>query len=116
MHDADELIRSALDAGARGYVMKSSLARDLVNAIHAVQSNKTFFTPKMDQMILSSFLNGGRPTTELVGGVRERLTQRQREILQLLAEGKTSKEIAAVLGVSAKTVETHRGNIMKRLD
>ena len=115
MHDSDELVRAALDAGARGYVTKSSVARDLTTAVEALRQNKTFFTPRVDQMILNSFLHGGTGSLETVSS-RDRLTSRQREILQLLAEGKTSKEVAAVLGVSTKTVETHRANIMKRLN
>jgi len=115
MHDSDELVRAALDAGARGYVTKSSVARDLTTAVEALRQNKTFFTPRVDQMILNSFLHGGTGSLETVSS-RDRLTSRQREILQLLAEGKTSKEVAVELNISVKTAETHRANIMRKLN
>jgi DNA-binding NarL/FixJ family response regulator len=114
MHDSDPLIREVLDAGARGYVLKSDASRDLVTAINAVRSNKTFFTAKVAQIVLDGYLDK-KPRKE-VDSAQTRLTPRQREIVQLLAEGKSSKEVAAALGLSVKTAETHRANIMKRLD
>jgi DNA-binding NarL/FixJ family response regulator len=114
MHESDPLIREVLDAGARGYVLKSDASRDLVTAVNAVRSNKTFFTARVAQMVLDGYLDK-KPKKE-DGQPQGRLTPRQREIVQLLAEGKSSKEVAAVLGVSVKTAETHRANIMRRLD
>jgi DNA-binding NarL/FixJ family response regulator len=115
MHDSDELIREVLDAGARGYVTKSDTGQDLVEAVEALSRNKTYFTSKVDQMVLDRFLqiNTGKADAK---PTRDRLTSRQREIVQLLAEGKTSKEVATILGLSTKTVETHRAQIMRRLD
>lgn len=115
MHESDPLIREVLDAGARGYVLKTDASRDLVTAINAVRSNKTFFTAKVAQMVLDGYLDK-RPKKEEPSGSKGRLTPRQREIIQLLAEGKSSKEVAVALGLSVKTAETHRANIMRRLD
>ena len=114
MHDSEHLAWEVLNAGARGYVTKSDTARDLVIAIEALRRDKTFFTPRVDRIILDSFLQG--KSTKNVKEMRgEQLTSRQREIVQLLAEGKTSKEVSALLNLSVKTIETHRANIMKRL-
>jgi DNA-binding NarL/FixJ family response regulator len=113
MHDSEQMARSVLDAGARGYITKTDAARDLVLAIEALRRNKTFFTSRVDQLVLDSFLEEDGAAKKKT--TADRLTSRQREIVQLLAEGKTSKEIAALLTVSVKTVETHRANIMKRL-
>jgi DNA-binding NarL/FixJ family response regulator len=118
MHESDPLIRDVLDAGARGYVLKTDASRDLVTAVNAVRSNKTFFTAKVAQMVLDGYLDQSpkkekQPPPE---SPKTRLTPRQREIVQLLAEGKSSKEVAVQLGLSVKTAETHRANIMRRLD
>lgn len=114
MHDSEHLAWEVLKAGARGYVTKSDTARDLVLAIEALRRDKTFFTPRVDRIILDNFLQGkfGKNGKEQNG---ERLTSRQREIVQLLAEGKSSKEVSVLLNLSVKTIETHRANIMKRL-
>jgi DNA-binding NarL/FixJ family response regulator len=114
-HDTDPLIRDVLDAGARGYLLKSDSGRDLVSAVDALRNNKTFFTPRVAQMVLDGYLDR---KIHSAGGTaeRNRLTPRQREIVQLLAEGKSSKEVAVALNISVKTAETHRANIMKRLD
>jgi DNA-binding NarL/FixJ family response regulator len=114
MHESDPLIREVLDAGARGYVLKSDASRDLVTAVNAVRSNKTFFTAKVAQIVLDGYLDK-KPKAN-PESAQTRLTPRQREIVQLLAEGKSSKEVAVALGLSVKTAETHRANIMKRLD
>jgi DNA-binding NarL/FixJ family response regulator len=118
MHESDPLIREVLDAGARGYVLKSDASRDLVTAVNAVRSNKTFFTAKVAQIVLDGYLDKKpKKVDEKTGGeIHSRLTPRQREIVQLLAEGKSSKEVAVALGLSVKTAETHRANIMRRLD
>jgi len=114
IHETDELARAVLEVGARGFVRKSDTAKELVTAIEAVRKNKTFFTSRVDQMMLDSYLNGAvtaKPRDE----AGTQLTSRQREIVQIIAEGKTNKEAASVLNISVKTVETHRANIMKRL-
>jgi DNA-binding NarL/FixJ family response regulator len=114
MHDSDALVRQVLDAGSRGYLLKSDVGRDLVNAVAAIRNNKTFFTAKVDQMLLEGYL---RPkSADDSAGADTRLTARQREIVQLLAEGKSSKEVAVILNLSVKTAETHRANIMRRLE
>jgi len=110
MHDSEQMVRSVLDAGARGYIAKSDAARDLVTAIEALHRNRTFFPPKVDQLVLDSFLRNESKKT-----LQDPLTSRQKEIVQLLTEGKTSKEVATLLNLSIKTIETHRANIMKRL-
>jgi DNA-binding NarL/FixJ family response regulator len=114
MHETDPLIREVLDAGARGYVLKSDAGRDLVSAVEALRRNKTFFTSKVAQMVLDGYLKKKSQTRERESP-KDRLTPRQREIIQLLAEGKSSKEVAVALNLSVKTAETHRANIMMRL-
>lgn len=117
MYDSDPLIRQTLEAGARGYLLKSDAGRDLITAVDALRRNKTFFTPKVAQMVLEGYL--GKPSKEGDEESRKnglRLTSRQKQILQLLAEGKSSKEVAVALNISVKTAETHRANIMRRLD
>lgn len=116
MHDSDSLIREVLNAGARGYVLKSDAGSDLVTAVDALRRNKTFFTPKVAQMVLDGYLNKDPKRQEDVETPGIRLTPRQREIVQLLAEGKSSKEVAVALNLSVKTAETHRANIMRRLN
>jgi DNA-binding NarL/FixJ family response regulator len=118
VHDADPVIHEVLDAGAQGYVLKSDAGRDLVAAVEAVSRNKTFFTSKVEQMILDGYLGDGPRNGEskLPKDRRDRLTPRQREIVQLLAEGKSSKEVAVALDLSIKTAETHRANIMRKLN
>ncbi|HKN36358.1 MAG TPA: response regulator transcription factor [Terriglobales bacterium] len=111
--DTDQVVRDVLQAGARGFVLKSDAARDLVAAVDAVQQNRTFFTPRVGEMVLEGYLKGGgvydaEPTIPS-------LTPREREIVQLLAEGKSTKEVASVLDLSVKTAETHRSNIMRKL-
>jgi DNA-binding NarL/FixJ family response regulator len=115
MHESDSVIREVLDAGARGYILKTDAGRDLLTAVDSLRSNKTFFTSRISQMILDGFLNGDpRPQDSGSGAIR--VTPREREIVQLLAEGKNSKEVAVALDLGVKTVETHRANIMRKLD
>jgi DNA-binding NarL/FixJ family response regulator len=115
LHDSDQVVQEVLDAGARGFLLKTDAARDLVAAVEALRRDKTYFTPKVAAMVLDGYLrreNGTTPDPP----VRKRLTPREREIVQLLAEGKSSKEVAVILGLSVKTAETHRSNIMRKLD
>lgn len=114
LHDSDSVVREVLNAGARGFLLKSDAARDLVAAVEALRRDKTYFTSKVAAMVLEGYLKGGTvPTPAHVG--RNRLTPREREIVQLLAEGKSTKEVAVALGLSVKTAETHRSNIMRKL-
>jgi len=114
MHESDALIREMLDAGVRGYLLKTDAGRELVAAVETVRYNKTYFTPKVSQMVFDGYLrkvrdaDGAEPVT--------RLTPRQQEILKLLAKGQSSREVAEFLGLSLKTVETHRADIMRRLN
>jgi DNA-binding NarL/FixJ family response regulator len=115
VHYSDQLIRDILDAGVRGYIVKSDSDRDLVIAIEALANHKPFFTPRATELILNNFNSKGG-TTEIPDVIGDRLTSREREIVQLLSEGKTSKEVASILGISVKTAETHRANIMRKLE
>jgi DNA-binding NarL/FixJ family response regulator len=114
MHYSDQLIRDILEAGVRGYIVKSDSDRDLVIAVETLANHKPFFTPRATEVILSNFSSGGR-NVDTPESLRERLTSREREIVQLLAEGKSSKEVASSLCISVKTAETHRANIMRKL-
>lgn len=115
VHYSDRLIRDILEAGVRGYVVKSDSDRDLVIAIEALANHKPFLTPQATEVMLSG-LSGARGASPAdPDAMKERLTSREREIVQLLSEGKSSKETAAVLGISIKTAETHRANIMRKL-
>lgn len=114
--DADQVIREALDAGARGFVLKSDAARDLVSAVEALQSKRMFFTPRVNDLLLAGFLEKGHSIAKGETPHLPTLTAREREITQLLAEGMSSKEAASALNLSTKTVETHRSNIMRKLN
>lgn len=113
--DSDQVIREALDAGARGFVLKSDAARDLVAAVEALQRNRMFFTPRVNDMVLAGFLDKGHSASSATPPRLPELTPREREVIQLLAEGKSSKEVASLLNLSTKTAETHRSNIMRKL-
>jgi DNA-binding NarL/FixJ family response regulator len=110
--DSEQLVREVLEVGARGYVLKSDAARDLVAAVEALQQGRTFFTPHVGDIVLSGFLDGGGNKTV---NHLPRLTPRELEIVQLLAEGKSTKEVAGILNLSVKTAETHRSNVMRKL-
>ena len=114
MHDSEELVREVLRAGARGFVLKTDTGRDLVKAIEAVSEHQPFFTAKIAEMVVDGYLRSGESTpahARVAGG----LTPREREVLQLLAEGRSNKQVAVALGISTKTVEAHRVNIMRKL-
>lgn len=116
VHYSDQLIRDILDAGVRGYIVKSDSDRDLLVAVEALANHKPFFTPRATELILSNFNNKGASPAEMTEWIGDRLTSREREIVQLLSEGKSSKEVAAALSISVKTAETHRANIMRKLE
>ena len=115
LHFSDQLVREIVEAGVRAYIMKSDADRDLVAAVEALANHRPFFTARAADMLLDGFR---RPKSALDPGtvIRNRLTAREREIVQLLAEGKSSKEVAVSLGISVKTAETHRANIMRKLE
>jgi len=114
MHQSEELIREVLASGARGYVLKSDAGRDLVAGVTALSQNRPFFTTSVSEIVLDGFLRTGqtRRSSNDEGG---RLSAREREIVQLLAEGNTNKEVASRLNLGVKTVETHRSHIMQKL-
>lgn len=113
MHESEDLVREVLEAGARGYLLKSDASRQLITAIEALRLHKPFLTSKVNEVVLMGYLGGKPLKGETSGG---RLTPREREIVQLLAEGMTNKEVATTLSISVKTAETHRTNIMRKLD
>jgi DNA-binding NarL/FixJ family response regulator len=104
LHDSDQVVRDVLNAGARGFLLKSE----------ALRRDKTYFTSKVAAMVLEGYLKGGTQAAPAAIS-KNRLTPREREIVQLLAEGKSTKEVAVALGLSVKTAETHRSNIMRKL-
>ena len=114
MHYSDQLIREIVDAGVRGYIMKSDSDRDLIVAVETLAKHKPFFTSHATEVILSNF-NASRPAIALPELINKRLTSREREIVQLLAEGNSNKDIARALKISVKTTETHRSNIMRKM-
>jgi len=112
---SDQLIREIVEAGVRGYIVKSDSDRNLIIAVEALANHKPFFTPRVTEVILGRF-NSGEPVKEVPDLINERLTGREREIIQMIAEGKSSKEVASLLGISVKTAETHRANVMRKLE
>jgi len=114
MHESEQLAREALAAGARGFVLKSDAGTTIVAAVAQLSRHLPFFTGRVSQMVLHGYLHCADQAEEDAHG--NLLTSREREIIQLVAEGRSSKEIADTLGISVKTVETHRANIMSKLD
>lgn len=115
LQESEDLVREALSAGARGYILKTDAARLLTVAIEALLEGKTFFTGKVSNLVLEGYLDADQAARR-DSGARSRLTMRELEVVQLLAEAKTSKEVARKLGVSAKTIEAHRANVMRKLN
>lgn len=112
MHESEQIVREVLEAGAQGYLLKSDAGRDLVRAIEALLDNKTYFTSSVARMLLEGFLSASKEEAPSSGG---RLSPREREIVQMLAEGRSNKEIASDLGISVNTVETHRAKVMQKM-
>lgn len=113
MHTTEDFVRRALKAGASGYLVKDSAPLDLKMAIAAILRDELYLSPRISRHVISGFLHGQPHQDE---SSMDALTARQREILQMIAEGKSTKEIAFQLNVSVKTVETHRAALMERLD
>jgi len=109
VHTVDQYVLEALQAGVRGYVLKSQAAQDLIQAIHEVMRGAIYLSPGISEAVVQAYLRKSDIPPDP-------LTSREREVLQLIAEGKTTKEIAIVLGVSVKTVESHRTRLMQKLD
>jgi len=114
MHSDEGYVLRALKAGARAYLLKDSAEADLINAIRVVTEGKAFFSPAISKMLVDDYVL--RLQQRGVEDSYELLTTREREILQLLAEGKSNKEVANILSLSLYTVETHRGNILQKLN
>ena len=114
MHSDESYVMRALKAGARAYLLKESAAADLIGAIQAVSQNKSFFSPKVSRILTEDYVR----VLKQKGAVDsyDLLTGREREILQLLAEGKANKEVATDLNISLYTVETHRSHILQKLN
>jgi DNA-binding NarL/FixJ family response regulator len=109
MHTEDQYVLPALRAGVTGYVLKSKAAADLVQAIHEVSKGLTYLSPGVSSTVVQAYL----AKTDLPP---DPLSHRERQVLQLIAEGKSTKEVAAVLGISVKTAESHRTRMMEKLD
>jgi DNA-binding NarL/FixJ family response regulator len=115
VHESEELVREILDIGAHGYILKSDAGREIEAAMQALRRGKPFFTSRVAQIALRS--RRRKPQDPAADGASgSTLTPREREVLRLLAEGKSNKEAAAVLGISVMTVESHRANIMHKLE
>ena len=115
MHESEQLVHEVLASGARGYVLKADAGNDLIAALEALRQHKLFFTSRISEVVLRGYLTGPRSAGG-DAGLTGQLSQREREILQLVAEGKSNKEVATTLNLSVKTVETHRARIMEKLD
>jgi two-component system response regulator NreC len=115
MHDSEEYVFRALQAGASGYIVKSSTSEELVLALRAVAAGSTFLSPKISRILIDDYMRRAK-THESDEEALSILTPRERELLQLIATGLTNRQIAERLHVSVKTVETHRGNMMRKLD
>jgi two-component system, NarL family, response regulator NreC len=113
MHSDEGYVLKALKSGARGYLLKDSAEQDLINAVVAVSEGKAFFSPAISKMLVEDYIR--QMQDRHVEDSYELLTTREREVLQLLAEGRGNKDVAAVLNLSLYTVETHRSNILQKL-
>jgi DNA-binding NarL/FixJ family response regulator len=115
LHISDQVAMEMMRAGVRGYVLKSDAGRELVDAVGTVAAHRPYFTAKVSKMMADVLVATPVRDDRRVRD-RGRLTKRQKEIVQLLAGGKSSKEVAAILNISVKTAETHRSNIMRKLE
>jgi DNA-binding NarL/FixJ family response regulator len=113
-HQTEELIREVFEAGVKSFIFKSEAPRFLVDAIRALSEHKPFFTNKVSEVLFAEILDRSEPSPD---GTRpgKRLTPRERQIVQLLAEGQSNKEVAVVLGISTRTAETHRAGVLRKL-
>jgi DNA-binding NarL/FixJ family response regulator len=110
MHDSEQLLREVLEVGVHGYVLKSDAMCDMVSAVRALLNHKRYLSPGASGVAVEGFLH---PSAQIDSG---RLTPREREIVHLLTQGKSNKEVASALNISVKTVEAHRANIMHKLN
>jgi DNA-binding NarL/FixJ family response regulator len=113
MHENEEYIRQVLATGAMGYILKDAAARELLGAIRAVHRGEAVLSPAITRLVIEDYLRWGEPQLEPVSNG---LSAREREVLQLIAEGYTNKQIGEILCISVKTVQAHRNNLMQKLD
>jgi DNA-binding NarL/FixJ family response regulator len=114
MHQSDEIVRQVLEAGARGFVLKSDLADSLLTAVRSLARGGFYLAPQVSEVVLNGFLKVGRESSQ--GPLRASPSPRQAETLRLLAAGKTNKEVAASMGITVKTAQTYRERIMQKLN
>jgi two-component system, NarL family, response regulator NreC len=112
-HSSEEVIEDVFDAGAKSYIGKADASRDLIDAIRSVAEHKQFLTPEVSQILFGKFLGAEAPKKK--GPAEQKLTPREREVVRLLAQSSSNKEIAAALGISVRTAETHRATLMRKL-
>ena len=113
MHENEEYIRQVLASGAMGYILKDAAARELLGAIRAVHRGEAVLSPAITRLVIEDYLRWGEPQP---APVSDGLSAREREVLQLIAEGYTNKQIGEILCISVKTVQAHRNNLMQKLD
>lgn len=113
VHRTEEYVRATLDAGANGYVLKDDTRNELISSINAVMQGKTYLSPSICSQLVNGYLEPHNPNGSCTSW--DALTLREREVIKLIAEGNTNKMIARMLSISVKTVEKHRGNLMKKL-
>jgi DNA-binding NarL/FixJ family response regulator len=109
MHNENPYVIEALNAGVHGYVVKSQTSADLLRAIHEVSQDRVYLSPGISRIVIDAYRHKGAPA-------ESQLTVREREVLQLIAEGQKTKQVAVALGISVKTAESHRTRIMTKLD
>jgi DNA-binding NarL/FixJ family response regulator len=115
LHESGEMVRRALEAGARGLVLKSDLAEGLVTALGEISRSELFLTPRVSEIVLREFLHTENGTEKTTEKSETTPTAREREVIRLLSEGRANKEIATALGITVRTAEAHRANVMKKL-
>jgi DNA-binding NarL/FixJ family response regulator len=108
-HDEDQFVTEALRAGVKGYVLKSQAATDLIHAIQEVCRGGFYLSPSISRAVVEAYLSKSEPAADP-------LTSRERQVLQLVGEGKSTKDVAKLLGISVKTAESHRTRLMRKLD
>ena len=114
MYSEEDVVREAFKSGAMGYLLKSSVVEELLIAIRSASKGETYLSPAIAQTMLSVYLKSEPATESMI--IRKRLSSREREILQLVVEGHTNRDVAQILSVSAKTIERHRASLMKKLE
>lgn len=115
MHHNEALVHDVLDAGARGYLLKTDAERQIVTAVETLLRHQPYFSAEISETVLEGFLRSGRQAVAGQERSAPRLTPREREVIQLLAEGNRNKKIAQILSISVKTVETHRTTLMRKI-